>query len=250
MNLLLIFFLCYVVIKPISTNHLDDVEKALFSLSVFVITGLLCSYLVKSNVWPLHLSLSIFSAGSSLPNITHALFTTKNVFLVIVVVRLSLAFVCCSAAWLWLRIPERPFRRQLVAFLCVCGRFFEQQCEKEAKRNSRSKVRRRRRLTRLENTVKSRFNESRFNEKSRFKERNLVTKMKILIKKSRFSIKSQFKEWKGTDGGHSLNRDFTVLSHTHSVNSRTQGRKRGVFLEHFRPRKMGGFYWNLLSVER
>ena len=38
-----------------------------------------------------------------------------------------------------------------------------------------------------------------------------MTKMKILIKKSRFSVKSQFKEWKGADGGHSLNRDFTVL---------------------------------------
>ena len=53
-------------------------------------------------------------------------------------------------------------------------------------------------------TVKSRFNESRFKEKSRFKEWNLVTKMEFHIKKSRF------KEWKGADGGHSLNRDFTV----------------------------------------
>ena len=59
-------------------------------------------------------------------------------------------------------------------------------------------------------TVKSRFNESRFNVKSRFKELNLVTKMEFLIKKSRFSVKSQFKESKCADGGHSLNRDFTV----------------------------------------
>ena len=59
-------------------------------------------------------------------------------------------------------------------------------------------------------TVKSRFNESRFNAKSRFKEWNLVTKMEFHIKKSRFSVKSKFKEWKGADGGHSLNRDFTV----------------------------------------
>ena len=36
---------------------------------------------------------------------------------------------------------------------------------------------------------------SQFNEKSRFKVWNLVTKMKFLIKKSRFSVKSQFKEW-------------------------------------------------------
>ena len=41
-------------------------------------------------------------------------------------------------------------------------------------------------------TVKSRFNESRFNVKSRFKERNLVTKTEFLIKKSQFSVKSQF----------------------------------------------------------
>ena len=60
-------------------------------------------------------------------------------------------------------------------------------------------------------TVKSRFNESRFNIKSRFKERNLVTKMNFPIKKSRFSVMSRFKEWKGADGGHSLNRDFTVF---------------------------------------
>ena len=43
-------------------------------------------------------------------------------------------------------------------------------------------------------TVKSRFNESRFNVKSRFREQNLVTKMKFYIKKSQFSVKSQFKE--------------------------------------------------------
>ena len=60
-------------------------------------------------------------------------------------------------------------------------------------------------------TVKSQFNESRFNEKSPFKVWNFVTKMKFLIKKSRCSLKSQFKEWKGADGGHSLNRDFTIL---------------------------------------
>ena len=48
--------------------------------------------------------------------------------------------------------------------------------------------------------------------KSRFKERNLVTKMKFHIKKSQLSIKSQFKEWKGADRPHSLNRDFTVLA--------------------------------------
>ena len=53
----------------------------------------------------------------------------------------------------------------------------------------------------LQCTVKSRFNESRFNVKSWFKEQNLVTKMKFYIKKSRFSVKSQFKEWKGADGG-------------------------------------------------
>ena len=41
------------------------------------------------------------------------------------------------------------------------------------------------------NTVKSRFNESRFSVKSRFKEWNLVTKMKFVIKKSRFSVKSR-----------------------------------------------------------
>ena len=34
--------------------------------------------------------------------------------------------------------------------------------------------------------------------------------MKFLLKKSGFSIKFQLKEWKGADGGHSLNRDFTV----------------------------------------
>ena len=35
--------------------------------------------------------------------------------------------------------------------------------------------------------------------------------MKFHTKKSRFSVKSQFKELKGADGGHSLNRDFTVF---------------------------------------
>ena len=61
------------------------------------------------------------------------------------------------------------------------------------------------------NTVKSQFNESRFNVKFRFKERNLETKMKFHFKKSRFSVKSRFKESKCADRGHSLNRDFTVL---------------------------------------
>ena len=37
-----------------------------------------------------------------------------------------------------------------------------------------------------------------------------MTKMKFHFKKSQFSIKSRFKERKGADGGHSLNRDFTV----------------------------------------
>ena len=35
--------------------------------------------------------------------------------------------------------------------------------------------------------------------------------MKFLNKKFRFSVKSRFKESKCADGGHSLNRDFTVL---------------------------------------
>ena len=38
-----------------------------------------------------------------------------------------------------------------------------------------------------------------------------MTKIEVLIKKSRYSVKSRFKESKCTDGGHSLNRDFTVL---------------------------------------
>ena len=37
-----------------------------------------------------------------------------------------------------------------------------------------------------------------------------MTKMEFHIKKSRFSEKSRFKESKCADGGHSLNRDFTV----------------------------------------
>ena len=57
-------------------------------------------------------------------------------------------------------------------------------------------------------TVKSRFNESRFNVKFPFKVQNLVTKMEFHIKKS------QFKESKFADGGHLLNRDFTVLEKT------------------------------------
>ena len=60
-------------------------------------------------------------------------------------------------------------------------------------------------------TVKSRFNESRFKVKSRFKVWNLVTKMKFHITKTQFSAKSRFKEPKCADGGHSLNRDFTVF---------------------------------------
>ena len=39
-----------------------------------------------------------------------------------------------------------------------------------------------------------------------------MTKMEIDFKKSGFCEKSQFKESKGVDGGHSLNRDFTVVS--------------------------------------
>ena len=59
-------------------------------------------------------------------------------------------------------------------------------------------------------TLKSRFNESRFNIKSRFKVQNLMTKEEFHFKKSQFSIKSQFKESKCADGNHSLNRDFIV----------------------------------------
>ena len=36
--------------------------------------------------------------------------------------------------------------------------------------------------------------------------------MESCIKKSRFSEKFQFKELKCADGGHSINRDFTVLT--------------------------------------
>ena len=39
-------------------------------------------------------------------------------------------------------------------------------------------------------TVKSRFNESRFNVKSQFMVQNLVTKIDFHIKKSRFRVKS------------------------------------------------------------
>ena len=60
-------------------------------------------------------------------------------------------------------------------------------------------------------TVKSRFNESQFNVKSRFKVWNLVANIQFHIKKSHFSVKSRFKEPKCADWGHSLNRDFTVL---------------------------------------
>ena len=67
-------------------------------------------------------------------------------------------------------------------------------------------------MLKMLNTVKSRFNESRFNVKSQFKVQNLVTKMKFHFEKSRFSVKSRFKESKCADEGHSLNRDFTVFS--------------------------------------
>ena len=43
-------------------------------------------------------------------------------------------------------------------------------------------------------TVKYRFNDSRFNIKSRFRVQNLVTKKEFHIKKSQFSLKSQFKK--------------------------------------------------------
>ena len=59
--------------------------------------------------------------------------------------------------------------------------------------------------------VKSQFNESRFNVKSRFKVQNLVTKMEFYIEKSRFSVKSRFKKSMCADGGHWLNRDFPVF---------------------------------------
>ena len=60
-------------------------------------------------------------------------------------------------------------------------------------------------------TFKSRFNESRFHVKSLFKGQNFATEMEFHIKNSRFSVKSRFKESECADGGHSLNRDFTVL---------------------------------------
>ena len=49
-------------------------------------------------------------------------------------------------------------------------------------------------------TVKSQFNDSLFNVKSRFKVQHLVTKMEVHIKKLRFRIKSQIKEPKCADG--------------------------------------------------
>ena len=55
------------------------------------------------------------------------------------------------------------------------------------------------------NSVKFRFNESRFNKKSPFKVRNLVTKTEFHVKKSRFSANTRFKESKCADRGHSLN---------------------------------------------
>ena len=66
-------------------------------------------------------------------------------------------------------------------------------------------------------TVKSRFNESRFNVMSRFKLQNDETKMELHIKKSRFSLKSQFKESECAHRGHSLNRDFTVYPEKRSL---------------------------------
>ena len=61
-------------------------------------------------------------------------------------------------------------------------------------------------------TAKSRFHESQFIIKFRFKAQNLVTKIEFHIKKSQFSLKSQFKGSKCADGGHSLNQDFTVYT--------------------------------------
>ena len=63
----------------------------------------------------------------------------------------------------------------------------------------------------LSTTVKSRVNESWFTVKSRFEVQNLMPKFEFHIKKSQFCEKSPFKESKRADGGHSLNRDFTVL---------------------------------------
>ena len=40
-----------------------------------------------------------------------------------------------------------------------------------------------------------------------------MTEMEFHMKKSRFSVKSRFKESKCADGGHLLNRDFTVQSY-------------------------------------
>ena len=54
-------------------------------------------------------------------------------------------------------------------------------------------------------TVRSRINES------RFKAQNLVTTMEFYIKKSLFRVKCRFKKSECADGGHSLNRDFTVF---------------------------------------
>ena len=59
-------------------------------------------------------------------------------------------------------------------------------------------------------TVKCRFNESRFNVKSRFKVQNVVTKIEFDFKKSRFGVKSRFKESNCAARGHSLNRDFSA----------------------------------------
>ena len=70
-------------------------------------------------------------------------------------------------------------------------------------------------------TVKSRFNESWFKVKSRFKVQNIATKMEYHIKKSRF------KESKCADGGHSLNRDFTVHYSLDLMNDIGQPLSRG-----------------------
>ena len=59
---------------------------------------------------------------------------------------------------------------------------------------------------------------SRFEVKSRFKVQNLGTEMEFHIRKSQFSEKSRFKESNSADGGHSLNRDFTVhLVYKHTL---------------------------------
>ena len=60
----------------------------------------------------------------------------------------------------------------------------------------------------LGNTLKTRFNEARFND---LRHKTLVRKMEIHFKKSQFSVLSQFKESKCADADYSLNRDLIVL---------------------------------------